>query len=61
MSSGTSDITTGTLARCRFGYDYFNQAMKSLAAELQNAGVEYKQVLLETIPPIGISAQEEKE
>jgi hypothetical protein len=35
--------------------------MKSLAAELQHAGVEYKQVLLETIPPIGISAQEEKE
>mmetsp|Transcript_21109 Transcript_21109/g.42243 ORF Transcript_21109/g.42243 Transcript_21109/m.42243 type:complete len:396 (-) Transcript_21109:1338-2525(-) len=40
--------------------DYFNQAMKSLADELQFAGVECKQVILETRPPIGISAQEEE-
>jgi hypothetical protein len=40
--------------------DYFHQAMKSLAAEIQNAEVESKQVILETRPPIGISAQEEE-
>jgi hypothetical protein len=34
--------------------------MKSLAAEIQNAEVESKQVILETRPPIGISAQEEE-
>lgn len=40
--------------------EYFQQAMQSLASELQLAGVECNQLLLETRPPIGISAQEEE-
>jgi len=41
--------------------EYFHQAMTSLASELQIARVECNQLMLETRPPIGISAQEEKE
>ena len=40
--------------------DYFNQAMKSLASELQNAGVKCEQLILETRPPIGMSVQLEE-
>ena len=36
--------------------DYFHQAMNSLASELHNAEVNCEQLILETRPPIGISA-----
>ena len=40
--------------------DYFQWAMKSIASELQMAGVDCGKVFLETRPPIGISAQKEE-
>lgn len=40
--------------------DYFEQAVKSFAGALKNARVESKRVILETRPPIGVSAREER-
>jgi len=39
---------------------YFAQAVGSFASALRGAGVESKRLLLETRPPIGLSAQEER-
>ena len=44
----------------RVSNDYFRQAVNSFAAALKNARVESKRLLLETRPPIGVSAREEK-
>jgi len=40
--------------------EYFEQAIQSFADALKDATVESKRVVLETRPPIGVSAQEEK-
>ena len=39
---------------------YFSEAMNTLAKELEIAGVDSNKMILETRPPIGISAQEEE-
>ncbi|KAL3928892.1 MAG: hypothetical protein SGBAC_012445 [Bacillariaceae sp.] len=40
---------------------YFQQAIRALATALSDEGVDCSKLILETRPPIGISAQEERE